>query len=259
MTDWARWHAEYEDDGSPLSRRLQVVRAHLHDWLDATAPRPVRVLSLCAGDGRDLLDVLASRADRSRVGAVLVELSPDLAAQARARATSAGLTADVREGDAARPELYVDAVPADLVLLAGVFGNISDDDVRGTIQALPLLCAPHARVVWTRHRNEPDLTPAIRTWVRRGGLPGAIVHRPSGRPLHRRRGRLGARARALASAGAPVHLLPVSASSVSPLGPHVATPHRGPVDRIRISTDARERLLRKHSLQELSVEQGRPD
>jgi hypothetical protein len=73
---------------------------------------------------------------------------------------------DVRQGDAARPELYADAdaVAADLLLLAGVFGNISDEDVRGTIHALPLLCAPGARVIWTRHREEPDLTPQIRSW-----------------------------------------------------------------------------------------------
>ncbi len=36
---------------------------------------------------------------------------------------------------------------APLVLMAGVFGNITDDDVHRTIQALPPLCAPQATVI----------------------------------------------------------------------------------------------------------------
>jgi len=61
-------------------------------------------------------------------------------------------------------------VPADLVLLAGVFGNISDADVRRTIGALPQLCAPGGTVLWTRTRRDPDLTPAVRRWLRDEGF-----------------------------------------------------------------------------------------
>ena len=53
---------------------------------------------------------------------------------------------------------YRSAVPADLVLLAGVLGNISDHDVAATIAALPRLCAHGATVIWTRTRRDPDLT-----------------------------------------------------------------------------------------------------
>jgi hypothetical protein len=64
-------------------------------------------------------------------------------------------------------------VPADLVLICGVFGNISDDDVRRTVASLPMLCAAGATVVWTRHRNPPDLTPLIREWLAEGGFAEA--------------------------------------------------------------------------------------
>ena len=70
----------------------------------------------------------------------------------------------VREGDAACSDRYLHAAPADLVLLCGIFGNISDADVRTTIEAAPELCAAGAEVVWTRHRRHPDLTPSIRRW-----------------------------------------------------------------------------------------------
>jgi hypothetical protein len=55
-------------------------------------------------------------------------------------------------------------VPAHVVMVCGVFGNVSDDDVRATVEELPRLCAPGATVIWTRHRRRPDLTPTIRDW-----------------------------------------------------------------------------------------------
>ena len=72
--------------------------------------------------------------------------------------------------DAGLTDAYVGAVPADLVLACGVFGNVSDADVEPTVEALPELCAPRAVVVWTRHRRDPDLTPAIRAWFRGAGF-----------------------------------------------------------------------------------------
>jgi hypothetical protein len=63
-----------------------------------------------------------------------------------------------------------DCARADLVLLAGVFGNTRDDHVHQTIAALPMLCAHGAWVIWTRHRNDPDLTPTIRDWFEQAGF-----------------------------------------------------------------------------------------
>jgi len=164
-TDWVEWHASYADPDSPLSRRLEIVRDRIARVLDEHAPRPLLVVSVCAGDGRDLLGVLSERPDAGRVSATLLEYDPTLAEQARSSVEAAGLSSiDVRTGDAGDPTLYAGAVPADLVQLAGVFGNIPDADVRTTIERLPALCAADATVIWTRHRNPPDLTPSIRGW-----------------------------------------------------------------------------------------------
>ncbi|HEU4999574.1 MAG TPA: class I SAM-dependent methyltransferase [Lapillicoccus sp.] len=160
MTYWQSWHGAYADPSSSLSQRLRVVQEQVGRWLDETAPRPVRVLSLCSGDGRDLLEVLTARTDADRVTATLVELDSGLAAQARASAR--GLAVDVRVADAGDPAVYAGQPPADLVLLCGVLGNISDADVAHVIAELPALCAPGARVIWTRTRREPDLTPRVR-------------------------------------------------------------------------------------------------
>ncbi len=170
-TDWVAWHDPYADPGSPLSRRLEAVQRHIGTWLDETAPRDVRVLSVCAGDGRDLLGVLGARGDTGRVAATLVEIVPELADRARARAAAAGHTdIDVRCADAGTLESYAGCPPADLVLLCGVLGNIGDRDVGAVIAQLPGFCAADARVIWTRSRRRPDLTPTIREWFSDSGF-----------------------------------------------------------------------------------------
>jgi hypothetical protein len=114
---------------------------------------------MCAGDGRDLLGVLPGHSRRRDVHARLVELDPELAARGAARAASLSPHIDVVNADASVTSAYTGAVPADIVLVCGVFGNISDDDIAGTVAALPSLCAPGATVIWTRGTFAPDLTP----------------------------------------------------------------------------------------------------
>jgi hypothetical protein len=171
LTDWVEWHDPYADPESPLSQRLKVIKRHIRTFLDECGSAAPRVVSLCAGDGRDLLDVLAEHPRAPHVRARLVELDPTLAARARHRAAVGGLDSiDVVCSDAASTDSYADAVAAELVLVCGVFGNISDADVRRTIDALPQLCARVATVVWTRHRHHPDLTPSIKRWFAAAGF-----------------------------------------------------------------------------------------
>jgi hypothetical protein len=164
-THWQTWHEPYADPDSYLSRRLAVVQGHIRSFLDGAPPGPIRVVSLCEGEGRDLLGVLSSHPRRNDVRARLVELDEGNAAVARATVERAGLDqVEVVVEDAASTDAYEGAVPAELVLACGVFGNIVDDDIRRTIEMLPQLCAAGATVVWTRHRKDPDVTPMVRGW-----------------------------------------------------------------------------------------------
>lgn len=169
--NWQAWHDPYTDPGSPLSRRLRLVQQHINAWLDERPGVAVATVSVCAGQGHDLLGVLSARSDSARVRATLVELDEGNVAVAREAVSAAGLDhVEVVCADAGLPETYLGAVPADLVLLAGVFGNISHADVRRTVAALPQLCAPRATVIWTRTRREPDLTPQLRQWLKLAGF-----------------------------------------------------------------------------------------
>jgi hypothetical protein len=161
--DWREWHTFYDHAESPLARRLEFVQRRIRDALDRAAPGPVRVVSACAGEARDLLGALDGHPRAADVTGRLVELDPQLAGHAAERARALGLQSiDVVTGDASTTSAYVGAVPADLVLVCGVFGNVTDDDVANTVRRLPSFCTPGATVIWTRHRRPPDATPAIR-------------------------------------------------------------------------------------------------
>jgi hypothetical protein len=178
--DWYAWHDDYDRPGSGLSRRLAELRAQLAAALDQAPPGPLRAVSLCAGQGRDLVPVLATHPRGADVTARLVELDPRNVEVARAAVAAAGLTAvQVVAGDAASTDQYADLVPADLVLACGIFGNISDADVRALVRHCASLCATGGTVFWTRHRREPDLVPAVCDWFAEEGFTPVAVSSPA--------------------------------------------------------------------------------
>ncbi len=191
--DWQAWHHDYDDADSPVSHRLVEVRARLATLLDEAAG-PVRLLSLCSGDGRDTVPVLAG--SEREVDACLVELDPTLAEGARHAAAEAGVRLEVRTGDAAAPTTYADRLPVDVLLLVGVLGNVSDDDAERTIAACASMVVPDGVVVWSRsNRFRVRADPRVRrpggvgarpvrgTRVRDAGVPGAGGRRLAARDL----------------------------------------------------------------------------
>ncbi|MEU4640691.1 class I SAM-dependent methyltransferase [Micromonospora sp. NPDC023814] len=178
--DWYAWHDDYEEPGSALSRRLAEVRLRVGQALDAAPPGPLRAVSLCAGQGGDLIPVLAAHPRRDDVTARLVEMDPRNAEVARSAARAAGLSAvEVVVGDAARTDAYTDLAPADLVLVCGVFGNVSEADIRATVRHCAALCAAGGTVFWTRHRRSPDLVPTICGWFAAEGFAPVAVSSPA--------------------------------------------------------------------------------
>ncbi|MFU8850274.1 class I SAM-dependent methyltransferase [Micromonospora sp. SL1-18] len=178
--DWYAWHADYDRSGSALSRRLAEVRERIRQALDQAPAGPLRAVSLCAGQGHDLIPVLAAHPRRDDVTARLVELDPRNAEVARKAAAEAGLTGvEVVVDDAALTDRHADLVPADLVLVCGVFGNIVDEDVRATVRHCAALCATGGTVFWTRHRREPDLVPTICAWFAEEGFTPVAVSSPA--------------------------------------------------------------------------------
>ncbi|MCO1596099.1 class I SAM-dependent methyltransferase family protein [Micromonospora sp. RHAY321] len=191
--DWLAWHDDYDRPGSALAARLVEVQGQVRAALDRAPAGPLRVISACAGQGRDLIPVLATHPRREDVTARLVELDPRNVTVAVDAAEAAGLTGvQVVVGDAAATDTYADLAPADLVLLCGVFGNVSDADVRATVGHSAALCASGGTVIWTRHRRAPDLVPTICDWFTQEGFAQVAVGTPADRVgvgVHRQLGR----------------------------------------------------------------------
>jgi hypothetical protein len=171
VRDYRAWHRDYDDPASALSERLRVVQDRLQERLDAAAFGPLRLISMCAGQGRDVIPVLARHPRRDDVLAALLEIDHENAVYARQLAEGAGLGGvTVVEVDASISDPYASFVPADILLACGVFGNINDRDLEGTVRHLSMLCAPGASVIWTRHWRQPDVITSIRQWFEESGF-----------------------------------------------------------------------------------------
>lgn len=177
LRDYAAWHDEYDRAGSPLHLRLLVVQDLIAAALDELPPGPIRVISMCAGQGRDLIGVARRHRRGADLAGVLVEADPRNADAARTGIEQAGLGGlTVIEGDAGRSGVYAGAAPAGLVLACGIFGNVSDQDIRRTVRFLPALCAPGGWVIWTRAPRPDGILPVIQGWFEEAGFrPRALV------------------------------------------------------------------------------------
>jgi hypothetical protein len=201
--DWWEWHREYDELGSRLALRTELVHRNIRNFLDTRDPgSTVRIISPCAGQGRELLPVIAAHPRRADVRARLVELDPRNVAAACDAVSDLRLdwNVDVVSGDASVTDVWVGAVPADLVVLCGVLGCIDDVDARTTIAALPELCTAGATVVWTLQPSQLERMREIRSWFEESGFteqafesPGIDaswvgLHRLAGEPRPLRRG-----------------------------------------------------------------------
>lgn len=171
MRDWLGWHEAYDEPASSLARRLEVVKRRLRQALDALTTTEPRLLSLCAGDGRDVIGVLARRGTSRSVAAVLIESDSTLAARAKAAAGYAGLSSvQVRCTDAGDVASFTDVLPVDVLMLCGIFGNIDHSAVKSMVETLPSLLNVGGYVIWTRGGSQPDRRPQVRCWFESAGL-----------------------------------------------------------------------------------------
>ena len=150
--DWFAWHDNYRTRPR-MRQRLQLVQDYILMYLDRCPPGSIRIVSVCAGDGRDLIGTLFDHPRARDVQARLIELDPRLVECGRTAAQSAGLGEQLEfvEGDATQSSAYKRAVPADLVLVCGVFGNVADDtELHRLIHGFRFFCKKGACLIWTR-------------------------------------------------------------------------------------------------------------
>ncbi|MGA3142810.1 MAG: AMP-binding protein [Verrucomicrobiota bacterium] len=169
--DWNEWYKQYDSFPS-LQARLRIVCEQIAATLDDCPAGSIRIVSICAGDGRDLIGALLNHSRRNDVVAWLLDNHAESITRGRAAAEQAGLGRQLRflEADATLAGNYVGAVPADLVLLSGFLGHLRHKDVPRLIESLPMLCRTGGWTIWSRHlvmHKGREQVPAIRELFRR--------------------------------------------------------------------------------------------
>jgi hypothetical protein len=161
--DWLEWHRVYDDPSSPFVWRLHTVQSQISKTCSERPPGPIRVISMCAGQGHDLIGALSRHPRRDDVTALLVERDERNVALARRAAAQAGLNDwAVVTGDASNSSSYAGAVPCDLILTCGMLGNIDPNGLPALIDELSRLSAEGATVIWTYNRLDPKKARALR-------------------------------------------------------------------------------------------------
>lgn len=173
--DWLQWHKEY-DTWPDLQKRLLLVQSHISGCLTSLPPGPINVISVCAGDGRDLCGVLSVHERARDVTARLVEINPELTQRGTAAIDAArlGNVMSFLLADATQFGTYVSMAPADLIVMAGVFGNVRPTELAHLVDGLPCLCRPGAFVVWTRHGTIYDGAATLRNMRERLSQTGFV-------------------------------------------------------------------------------------
>jgi hypothetical protein len=178
--NWSEWHQQY-DESPALMGRLRAVREQLRTTLDEFPAGPIEIVSVCAGDGRDLIGVLSDHPRRQDVGVSLLDTDRASLNRGRAAAEAAGVQSQVRFllADASLARNYVGLVPADLILLSGMIGHLRNSDVPRLVGSLPMLCKFGGRVIWNRHvvlNDGANQVKVIRNLFRSAGFDEIEFH-----------------------------------------------------------------------------------
>jgi 2-polyprenyl-3-methyl-5-hydroxy-6-metoxy-1,4-benzoquinol methylase len=148
---WSNWPAMSYQRVS-YRKRLQAVQDHFAASLAEAEPGPVRVVSICAGDGRDVMGVLESHARREDVNAWLVELDRKSVEAGIKRRDATGLSKLVTflHADATDFATFKNILPCDIVMVCGVWGHVPPAERLSLVKALGKFCKPGGTVVWSR-------------------------------------------------------------------------------------------------------------
>jgi SAM-dependent methyltransferase len=196
---WSNWPARAYLRSS-YRLRLGEVQAHLSRCLDEAAPGPVYIVSLCAGDGRDVTGTLEAHPRRSDVEAWLVERDWKSVEAGIQSAAGKELRDHVHFilGDATNYATYANLSVCDIVVFCGVLGHVMPCEKAETVKRVAQFCKPGGAIVWTRGLKrgksrvsdverlfDQALCEKVRSSVTADGKWGIVTHRYMGPAVER--------------------------------------------------------------------------
>ncbi|WP_052128815.1 class I SAM-dependent methyltransferase family protein [Neosynechococcus sphagnicola] len=153
--DWYQWHHKYQRSPE-LQARLGFVKDQIVAFINQSPPGTIRILSICAGDGRDLIGSLIEHPRLKDVQAYLIELDENLVVAGRQVVEEENLSQQIQfiQGDATLRKTYQEIAPANLVLICGVFAHVPE--ASDLIRNLPYFCEFQGWVIWTRFCGDQE-------------------------------------------------------------------------------------------------------
>jgi hypothetical protein len=148
---WSGWPQQVYRTAH-YQQRLAAVQMHLGECIDLAPAGLVRIVSLCAGDGRDVIGTMVGHRRRGDVRACLVELNEHSVGQGIESAKAAGVDGQIKfiAGDATDFASYQGYLPCDIMLVCGVWGHVPPLERERLVASLAKFGKQGSAVVWTR-------------------------------------------------------------------------------------------------------------
>ena len=147
------WSSRFYTEQHPgFVARLKTTTRMIAESLAEAPAGEVRVLSLCCGDGRDLLGALRDHPRKGDVRALMIDRDASSVRRGRQWAHEQGLGERIEfvNSDAADWTGMGGWVPFHMVIISGVFVHLTVEHAQNLVGALPMLCRDGSTVVWNR-------------------------------------------------------------------------------------------------------------
>ena len=160
---WTEWHEEaYNDINSLPYQRTEIVKDLINKYL-SEIDKDIVVISIGAGQSRDILPVLIGRKDNDRITTYLIDTDIECLNYAKNYAKDNNIiNVHIVDMDGSLVKNYKDIPKADLIIFCGMMTQKNTDEVKKLANNIKLICNKDAQIIWSRHGYDKDYSTPFR-------------------------------------------------------------------------------------------------
>jgi len=160
---WTEWHEEaYNDINSLPYQRTEIVKDLINKYL-SEIDKNIVVISIGAGQSRDILPVLIGRKDNDRITTYLIDTDIECLNYAKNYAKDNNIiNVHIVDMDGSLVKNYKDIPKADLIIFCGMMTQKNTDEVKNLANNIKLICNEDAQIIWSRHGYDGDYSTPFR-------------------------------------------------------------------------------------------------
>ena len=156
------WHLNHNDMNSTPYKRNKDEQNLIKTCLNSIKNN-VNIISICSGQARDILPILAGKKDNNKINTYLIDTDLECLEYADNYAKENKIpNVHLINKNAGLRETYNDIPQADIIIICGVFGHLSLLDIKSTISFIKHLLNENGFVIWSRHKFDNDISEDIK-------------------------------------------------------------------------------------------------